>query len=661
MAAPYPIELAQLVAQAGDLHLYEVHKHIQTAAITCCMLEAVATLPDEVRYLWPSEWSLMKVVYLVNKYSPLIDVVLLVLVDIVSHDPQACAVRFQLLTYWFLVGTLFSEFILIARTYALWGCNKLILYFTLFAAALMIPHSFYVVYDMLRLNLKSFADNGPVIRALGCMPAINDSGCWPAFVYLICAELMVVLLTLLKRYLDPVAFGDSSSYSSVLLYTMYRDGTWFWGIVLVFSIVNLLVMFLAPRELRFSMQHALCTRVLLNLRKAAASASNSRADEFTVMTTLALESLPMFAPGGDEDPEGEEAYGGPTSSNPFNSYALTRRLNFKSQVGKIVSHFTRSTMPHPDSAKDSRPDLSGVRRYRRDIQLVVSNRKILDLAGHKMDGMTTNGALLLSETLPSATSLYLYQVSRLLQYISFASMTYSVLEIVSTLPDEVEFIWPAKRGFMKTVFLINKYSPLIDFTLLVLVELAAREPEPHAFYIIFDTLWESDFKSGQEVTRLIGCMPNIHDRDTWPTYTYLICGETMVVILTVLKRYVDPEIVEGSFASVVLPTMYRDGTCFWAAVLALSILNILMMFFAPGGLSYSMQMPLRVVHSALCNRVLLNLRKAAGSMPSQETDSSGVLTTVEFQHEPITSVMDLESRGDTLTSYTLGELGYHES
>lgn len=51
---------------------------------------------------------------------------------------------------------------------------------------------------------------------------------------------------------------------------------------------------------------ALCTRVLLNLRKAAAGAENSRANEFT-MTTLALESLPMFAPGGDEDSEGDDA------------------------------------------------------------------------------------------------------------------------------------------------------------------------------------------------------------------------------------------------------------------------------------------------------------------------------------------------------------------
>ena len=62
-----------------------------------------------------------------------------------------------------------------------------------------------------------------------------------------------------------------------------------------------------PHRAVRTVHSALCTRVLLNLRKAAASASNSRADGLTTMTTLALESLPMFAPGSDEDLEGEDA------------------------------------------------------------------------------------------------------------------------------------------------------------------------------------------------------------------------------------------------------------------------------------------------------------------------------------------------------------------
>ncbi|KAI0701606.1 hypothetical protein C8Q76DRAFT_234919 [Earliella scabrosa] len=44
---------------------------------------------------------------------------------------------------------------------------------------------------------------------------------------------------------------------------------------------------------------------------------------------------------------------------------------------------------------------------------------------------------------------------------------------------------------------------------------------------------------------------------------------------------------------------------------AISIMNVVVMFTVPHELSSSMQLPLRVVHSALCTRVFLNLRKAA--------------------------------------------------
>ena len=63
-----------------------------------------------------------------------------------------------------------------------------------------------------------------VVRIFGCMPPIQDEGTWPAFTYLICAEaskfsvlwtsatrstylVVVVLMTLFKRYLDPVTMS----------------------------------------------------------------------------------------------------------------------------------------------------------------------------------------------------------------------------------------------------------------------------------------------------------------------------------------------------------------------------------------------------------------------------------------------------------------------
>ena len=47
-------------------------------------------------------------------------------------------------------------------------------------------------------------------------------------------------------------------------------------------------------------------------------------------------------------------------------------------------------------------------------------------------------------------------------------MAMQVLEILSTLPDEVALVWPNKLDVMKIVFLANKYSPLLDLTIAII-------------------------------------------------------------------------------------------------------------------------------------------------------------------------------------------------
>ena len=59
--------------------------------------------------------------------------------------------------------------------------------------------------------------------------------------------------------------------------------------------------------------------------------------------------------------------------------------------------------------------------------------------------------------------------------------------------------------------------------------------------------------------------------------------------------------------------------------------------------SFLTSRPLRVVHSALCTRVLLNLRKAAAQFPGETLDgSSHQQTTLEFYHTSTQLSEDIE-------------------
>ncbi|KAI0701625.1 hypothetical protein C8Q76DRAFT_236275 [Earliella scabrosa] len=132
-------------------------------------------------------------------------------------------------------------------------------------------------------------------------------------------------------------------------------------------------------------------------------------------------------------------------------------------------------------------------------------------------------------------------------------------------------------------------------------------------YAIYNALYWIT-ASGGTVTLTIDALIEA-DRDTWPAYACLAFGETGIVAATLLKYLWDIDVNRSSITPCgPLPltrTMYRDGLLFYAVALVMSITNLLVMLLAPMELAPLMQMPLRLVHSTLCGRVLLNLRKAA--------------------------------------------------
>ncbi|EJF64314.1 hypothetical protein DICSQDRAFT_53677, partial [Dichomitus squalens LYAD-421 SS1] len=64
--------------------------------------------------------------------------------------------------------------------------------------------------------------------------------------------------------------------------------------------------------------------------------------------------------------------------------------------------------------------------------------------------------------------------------------------------------------------------------------------------------------------------------------------------------------------------------------------------------------PLRAVHSALCTRVVLNLRKAAARMSDMSLDDFTRQTTLQFDHA------DTSGDAEDPLSYELGEVGYFD-
>ncbi|KAJ2986273.1 hypothetical protein NUW54_g9835 [Trametes sanguinea] len=315
------------------------------------------------------------------------------------------------------------------------------------------------------------------------------------------------------------------------------------------------------------------------------------------------------------------------------------------------------------------------------------------------------------------------------------STTLLLLEILSTLEDEVALIWPSRWSLMKVIFLVNRYSPFIDTTLGLTVMLGTTDPKlnltssvgrimqtampsdrsslnvgsRHPSFVIAISSWSISYPGrsdagvvqlrtlgagyhGGDISRsahpgdrrvldasypdtvsvpthsrllsckisewvidpdrmvlqITGCVPSVDDsragcsicvfsslRPVCCVIIYiqriLMRTRAVVVSLTVRKMW---QMFAGGTAhrSLLVWTMYRDGSLYYVLLLVVSIGNLCFMLLAPKAATSIMQMPLRVVHSTLCTRVLLNLRKVASRLSEMSLDEFNRRSHIAFEH-----------------------------
>ncbi|KAF8516403.1 hypothetical protein JB92DRAFT_2910918 [Gautieria morchelliformis] len=261
---------------------------------------------------------------------------------------------------------------------------------------------------------------------------------------------------------------------------------------------------------------------------------------------------------------------------------------------------------------------------------------------------------LLQAIIPSLNGL------RVTEYTLVACATLLAYEYFLTLDREVFYVWGSSWSFGKIIFFWNRYSPVVD-TVLAIYTLAGAK-DPHICPpLATATAWA--FVSGMFVTEIILAMR-----------TYAIWGarRSILVFLVVFtlavfasasvltQRFLDslifiqiPPFIESlgvnlvcaplpprgqaSFEFMVfmvnqaviaaltlyrglqqyrtthnpmIKTMFQDGLLYYVYTLILSVANVAVAVNAPVEYGVLLELPLRVVSSICCTRVLLNIRGA---------------------------------------------------
>ncbi|KAG9125541.1 hypothetical protein FRC07_007193 [Ceratobasidium sp. 392] len=260
---------ARLSLDIHEIELELLHvrasRYLSAAGYVLLLYDYFLTLPEEVRLIWPTSWSLVKVLFLINRYSVPI---------------------FLTINSWVL---------LLLRVHALYGRSRRVLVFLII---------FYVLTYVTILSTATLA----LIRmipqlAYSPLAGICSISVKPVTLQAVWAaplgfEIVIFGMTMYKC----LEHAKAQQLHTPLLKTLYRDGFLYFLIIVVIRILNLALWIVAPPSLVYlglyfiwSLITLLISRLLLNLRNVSSHSQWQAETNVRGLTNM------QFAPREDLD------------------------------------------------------------------------------------------------------------------------------------------------------------------------------------------------------------------------------------------------------------------------------------------------------------------------------------------------------------------------
>ncbi|KAJ7233519.1 hypothetical protein B0H12DRAFT_1143933 [Mycena haematopus] len=230
------------------------------ACATILVYDLVCTLDQEIIYVWPRPWSMSTALFVLNRYLPFVDTFLSLSAKFTRISPDQCLMRNEAVAWLSVIGVLFSEGILMLRTYAIWERNPNVLIFLcVIALGVAVPT---LVFTRLETNSLQYVSGSPDV--VGCTLAHAGTQLIFAYLMIMISETTIAILTAVKAY------RDLQRSRVPWIVKLYKDGMLFYVYLLLVSIANVMVPIIAPSMYanwlgtpQRVLHSVLCSRVLL--------------------------------------------------------------------------------------------------------------------------------------------------------------------------------------------------------------------------------------------------------------------------------------------------------------------------------------------------------------------------------------------------------------
>ncbi|PFH49126.1 hypothetical protein AMATHDRAFT_63698, partial [Amanita thiersii Skay4041] len=251
------------------LQLRNIMIYIDIASLALTTYDHYLTLHLEITHLWPSRMTIITGLYYLMRYMVYIEGLLIIYRDLGSSvSLKNCFIINATQCIMYTVFCYLAEAILAFKVWAVWEKDRRLTYglpimFAILASASLINLSFFVK------SLEFGVLPGHPLRGCLLKKAANIiSYSWICFMLCDTALFVLLLLRGIKAY--------RVDQNSGLIKTIYRDGILYYFYLAVFSILNLIIVYVLPSDLvvvlasPFRVLHiSLISRVVLHTRDQA--------------------------------------------------------------------------------------------------------------------------------------------------------------------------------------------------------------------------------------------------------------------------------------------------------------------------------------------------------------------------------------------------------
>jgi len=240
--------------------------YVTISFIALLIYDWIISLNREVSRIWRSKWTLVKVLYLYTRYSPLVSLS----ISMEERLSSTCnLMTFTTIFAGFGIGM--ADLILILRTYSIYNKSRKILAFFGLSFIIITAVSFWAISH----STDFFSDQEKSLNTSSSCLLANERSSFGLICYiaLLSGESVITLLTVWKTF---DSYRQSGFHLSQVASMIYCEGLFYYFMILPLTIANVTVILAAPEGLLSlldspltAMHSILCCKLVLHVREVS--------------------------------------------------------------------------------------------------------------------------------------------------------------------------------------------------------------------------------------------------------------------------------------------------------------------------------------------------------------------------------------------------------